>query len=177
MDFFHHLNAQNFLPHQLINACEWYLKWRNPHICFSSMDTASLWKGIPKPRTASLIPVRYLPIRYLNPWQPLGPLLKVQLLVGPTCKIPQNSKELFGNKAITGSMCHESVKINPPRPLPIAALPSLPFPHLPFHRESNGSYSWWLEANRARSQESCPLDWGGSTSPPARWAQKTSYNP
>ena len=83
-----------FYPHQVFNTCEWYLKWRNPHICFSSMDTASLWKGIPKPRTA-LIPVRYLQIRYLNPWQPLGPLLKVQLLVGPTCKIPRSTQRSY----------------------------------------------------------------------------------
>ena len=41
------------------------------------------------------------------PWQPLGPLLKVKLLVGPTCKIPLNQLKgaNFGNKAITGSMC------------------------------------------------------------------------
>ena len=33
---------------------------------------------------------------------PLGPLLKVKLLVGPTCKIPGR----LGNKAITDQMCH-----------------------------------------------------------------------
>ena len=36
-----------------------------------------------------------------NTWQPLGPRLKVKLLVGPTCKITINSKGRLGNKAIT----------------------------------------------------------------------------
>ena len=39
-------------------------------------------------------------------WQPLGPLLKVKLLVGPTCKIPRSTqRSVHGIKRSLTKMC------------------------------------------------------------------------
>ena len=61
--------------------------------------------------TPSLLAIRYscekkmkgkISHLLVGSWQPLGPLLKVKLLVGPTCKIPRSTqRRRLGNKAIT----------------------------------------------------------------------------
>ena len=42
-------------------------------------------------------------------WQPLGHLLKDKLLVGPTCKIPLNSKERLGITLRSPKMCQDMI--------------------------------------------------------------------
>ena len=45
----------------------------------------------------------------LNPWQPLGPLLKVKRLVGPTCKIPRSTQRGCSGIRRSSKMCQVGV--------------------------------------------------------------------
>ena len=42
-------------------------------------------------------------------WQPLGPLLKVKLLVGPTCKIPRSTQRSCSGIRRSPKMCQDII--------------------------------------------------------------------
>ncbi len=44
-------------------------------------------------------------------WQPLGPLLKVKLLVGPTCKIPRSTQRSCPGIRRSPEMCHDKAPV------------------------------------------------------------------
>ena len=67
---------------------------------------------------------------YIYTWQPLGPLLKVKLLVGPTCKIPRSTQRgcsgirrsqlAWGLLALQTFTCAETAKQLKSHPLNLA---------------------------------------------------------
>ena len=82
--FFIHLHLEKkhiAFNHQTFG---WYLKWRNPRKpIYKLYGVSALWiPGKPTPKKWSAI--RFPPFfgTWNSSWQPLGPLLKVKLLVG-----------------------------------------------------------------------------------------------